>query len=85
MHELDSYDEKAIEIRKQCELICNWFLDNKCSIRQCAENVCIPKSTIHTYIHTYIKRYYDDEYMQIIRILQYNRKYRSRCRSSWIK
>lgn len=75
--------QRCLQIREQCEDICDWMLNYKCSIRQCAEELCISKSTVHNYIHSYIKCYYDEEYCQIKRILQFNRQYRRKPRKYW--
>ena len=88
MYDLEDYSDldtinRCLKIRKQCEEICNWMLNYKCSIRQCAEELCISKSTVHNYIHSYIKCYYDEEYCQIKRILQFNKQYRMRPRKYW--
>ena len=67
---------RVLRIRKKCDSITNWMIDNKCTIRSCADNLNIPKSTVHRYIHTYIRVYYDDEYCQLLRLLDYNIKHR---------
>lgn len=85
MYNLEDYDEKSIEINRKVKAIFTWIIDEKCSIRQVAEELCIPKSTVHTYIHTYIKHYYDEEYQQIIRILRYNKQNRCMPRKYWKK
>ncbi len=80
-----SYEKllKIYKIRSQCQAICTWFLDEKGSIRLCSEALCIPKSTIHTYIHTYIRSYFNEEYVQIMNILKYNKKYRTTPHKYW--
>ena len=60
--------ERLLKIKHQCDEICAWFLNEKGSIRMCAKNVCMSKSLVHKYIHTYIKKYYDEEYQQILDI-----------------
>lgn len=84
MYDLDVNDDTSARIRKDCEAICNWFLDYKGSIRQCSEELCISKSRVHTYIHTYIIYYYNEEYCQIQKLLNYNKKNRTRPRRFWI-
>ena len=59
------------------------MLNEKGSIRMCSDNIAVSKSKIHSYIHTYIKRYYDEEYKQIVRILKYNKRYRTKPRRLW--
>lgn len=71
------------KLRSRCESICEWMLSNKCSIRQAAEELCISRSTLHRFIHTYIRDYYDEEYRQILRLLDYNRKERFKPRKYW--
>ena len=75
---------QVLSVKHKCEEICEYMLDYKCSIRQASQELCIPKSTIHTYIHTYIKTYYNEEYLQIKRLLRYNRQERTRPRKYWV-
>lgn len=67
--------EFAYQIINRCKVIIRYILDEKMSIRQCAAESCISKSTVHRYIHSYICMYYDEEYVQIKRILKYNQKH----------
>lgn len=85
MIDLDEYTPEVYEIRNKCQTICDYIIDEKCSIRQAEKELCISRSTIHQYIHTYIKRYYDEEYMQIIRILKYNKNNRFKQRKYWTR
>lgn len=75
--------EKIIKTKKTCKYICNWFLNEKGSIRMCAKNLCLSKSLVHVYIHSYIKTYYFEEYQQIMRILKYNSHYRTKPHKYW--
>ena len=61
-------------ITSRCEEIIRLFLDQRMTIRLCAENMLLSKSTVHNYIHTKIKDRYPVEYDQIRRKLQYNSK-----------
>lgn len=89
-YDYDEYDElgifvsnKAYAVKKICDDICDYFLNEKATIRMVEKELCIPRSTIHRYIHTYIKRYYDEEYCQIVRLLRYNKQYRTKPRKYW--
>ena len=60
MYELEDYSDldtinRCLKIRKQCEEICNWMLNYKCSIRQCAEELCISKSTNVTMMKSIVR------------------------------
>lgn len=43
--------EKILKTKKTCKDICNWFLNEKGSIRMCAKNLCLSKSLVHVYIY----------------------------------
>lgn len=73
----------ARQIKTDCERVCDYMLNYKCSIRQASQELCIPKSRIHWLIHTYIEEYYNEEYHQIVKLLRFNKKYRSKPRKSW--
>ena len=74
---------KIKSIKSQCQSIIDYMLNEKGSLRQCSEETGIPRSTVHMRIHTYIKRYYNEDYTQIVKILKFNSKYRRRPRHSW--
>lgn len=80
------YDEsaKSIKIRTECKMICHCMLNTGCTIRECEQATGIPKSTVHALIHSYIERYYSSEYTAIVKILEYNRTYRSKPKSAWL-
>lgn len=83
-YELSPYQQNvALEIKSKCESICDWMLNEKCTIRQAAQELGISKSWIHRLIHTYIKRFYPEEYQQLIRLLRYNKKERVKPRRCW--
>ena len=44
---------EVFRIRKICEDIASWMINEKCSLRMCAKELGYSKSTIHKYIHTY--------------------------------
>lgn len=77
------YDENAKTINNKCKIICEWLLDNKCSLRDCEKEIGISKSQIHRLIHSYIKRYYDEEYYQIVKLLNWNKKERFKQKKYW--
>lgn len=85
MYNLYEGSDRSLYIRRRCEMICEYIIDNRCSIRQASQNLMIPKSTVHSYIHSYIKSYYYIEYNQIMNILKYNKKYRGKPRKYWSK
>lgn len=74
---------EVFRIRKICEDIASWMINEKCSLRMCAKELGYSKSTIHKYIHTYIRIFYEEEYAQIVTILRWNKKYRFQPRSRW--
>ena len=74
----------VLNVKHKCEEICQYMLDYKCSIRQASQELCIPKSTLHNYIHSYVKTYYDEEYVQIKRLLRYNKQERTKPRKYWV-
>lgn len=83
MIDLYEYSERSFELDRKLKEICKYIIDYKYSIRQTAEESCIPRSTVHYYIHNYISYYYDEEYQQIKTILRYNKQHRSMPRKYW--
>lgn len=75
--------DKIYHIRSICESICEYFLNEKGTIRMCSREIGWSKSTIYNYIHSYIREYYSEEYAQIVKILNYNRRNRSKPRKYW--
>lgn len=71
------------QITADCSQISFYLLDYQMSIRQVAKETGMSKSKIHQYIHTYIREYYDEDYVQIKRLLKYNKKYRAMPRKYW--
>lgn len=59
------------------------MLNEKCSIRDCAKDVGMPKSTVHKYIHTYIRDGWDEEYQEIKVILRWNKRERFKPKKYW--
>ena len=84
-HDLECWweDPAAEKLKKDCESICDWMLNEKCSIRQCAENIGLSKSYVHQLIHSYIRVYYLEEYDQIVRLLRFNSEERTKPRKYW--
>ena len=81
---MDGYQlERVLDIRSKCERIIDWMLNEKCSIRDCAKDVGMPKSTIHQYIHTYIRDGWDEEYQEIKVILRWNKRERFKPKKYW--
>lgn len=62
--------EDVYRIREICEQIIDLIVNYDKSIRQCSDELLMPRSTIHEYIHTYIKIYYNDEYQSVKRHLK---------------
>lgn len=59
------------------------MLNEKCSIRDCAKDVGMPKSTVHEYIHKYISAGWDEEYQEIKVILRWNKLERFKPKKYW--
>lgn len=80
----EAVESHVLEVKYKCEEICQYMLDYKCSIRQASQELCIPRSTLHNYIHSYVKTYYNEEYLQIKRLLRYNKQERAKPRKYWV-
>ena len=76
----EDMQSQVLSVKHKCEEICRYLLDYKCSIRQASQELCIPRSTLHSYIETY----YDEEYLQIKRLLRYNKQERAKPRKYWV-
>ena len=86
MQNLQSYYrslQKDDIVKNRCEEIIAMFLDQRMTIRLCAENMLLSKSTIHNYIHTKIKYRYPIEYQEIKHKLQWNSKHLCINRKYW--
>lgn len=70
-------------ITSRCEEIISMFLDQRMTIRLCAENMMLSKSTIHNYIHREIKERYPDEYLEIKTKLRWNSAHLCMPRKYW--
>ena len=70
-------------ITSRCDEIIRMFLDQRMTIRLCAENMMLSKSTVHKYIHTKIKDRYPDEYDKIRNKLRWNSKHLCVNRKYW--
>lgn len=79
----DKEYQKFNIINEYCNSIIEMFQQNYMSIRICADNLMIGKSTVHRYIHTYIRVYYYEDYLRILTRLEYNKKYRCMPRKYW--
>lgn len=56
--------------------IYSYIVDYKWTIRKVADNIDIPRSTVHYIIHHYIKKYDYCMYQEICNQLNYNFKHR---------
>ncbi|MBE5757701.1 MAG: stage III sporulation protein D [Clostridiales bacterium] len=63
-------------MRKREELFAIYIIDNKCTIRKCAENFNIGKSTVHNDISKKLKITNKFLYYQVYKILNLNYKER---------
>lgn len=77
------YSIESANRASTCEDIISFLLENRTSIRECSENLEIPKSTVHHYIHTYIRYNYPEEYQEITNLLKFNSRYRTKPRRFW--
>ena len=86
MQDLQSYYhslQKDDIVKNRCEEIIALFLDQRMTIRLCAENLCMSKSNVHFYIHHKIKDRYPDEYQVIRNKLKWNQKHLCVNRKYW--
>ena len=52
--------------------IANYILENKCTVRECAQVFGISKSAIHSYMNTKLKYIDIDLYQEVRSVLEYN-------------
>ncbi len=52
--------------------IANYILENKCTVRQCAQVFGISKSAVHSYLNTKLKYIDIDLYEDVREVLEYN-------------
>ncbi|MDE7191474.1 MAG: sporulation transcriptional regulator SpoIIID [Clostridia bacterium] len=52
--------------------IANYILENKCTVRQCAQAFGISKSAVHSYLNTKLKYIDIDLYEDVRGVLEYN-------------
>ena len=52
--------------------IANYILENKCTVRSCAEAFGISKSAVHSYVNTKLKYIDIDLYEEVRQVLEYN-------------
>lgn len=70
-------------VTQRCEDIIDMFLNQRMTIRLCAENLCMSKSCVHYYIHHKIKDRYPEEYQIIRNKLKWNQKHLCVNRKYW--
>lgn len=58
-------------------------IDNRCTIRQCADNLMISKSSVCWCIHNVLPDVDPDMYSEVKAVLNYNSKYRRMARKYW--
>ena len=76
-------DDDRIRIKRLCEKIIKYLVDYKMTLRETAENIDEPLSTIDRYVHTAIKTNYPIEYQRIVKILDWNKIHRFRPKKYW--
>ena len=76
-------DKDRIRIKKLCEQIIEYLTDYKMTLRETAENLDEPLSTIDRYVHTAIRINYPTEYRRIVKILDWNKSHRFRPKKYW--
>ncbi|MDE6276394.1 MAG: sporulation transcriptional regulator SpoIIID [Clostridia bacterium] len=63
-------------MREYCDTtiiaIANYILENKCTVRACAQAFGISKSAIHSYMNTKLKYIDIDLYEEVRAVLEYN-------------
>ena len=63
-------------MRDNCDLIvvsiANYILENKCTVRACAQAFGISKSAVHSYVNTKLKYIDIDLYDEVRKVLEYN-------------
>ena len=63
-------------MREYCEgtivTIANYILENKCTVRECAQVFGISKSAIHSYMKNKLKYIDIDLYQEVRSVLEYN-------------
>lgn len=52
--------------------IAHYILENKCTVRQCAQVFGISKSAVHSYVNTKLKYIDIDLYGEVRAVLEYN-------------
>ena len=52
--------------------IAHYILENKCTVRQCAQAFGISKSAVHSYVSAKLKYIDIDLYDEVRRVLEYN-------------
>lgn len=75
--------QEELEFKQTIKTIKDSIIDNKWTLSQASENLCIAKTTLHRYIHSYIKVYYYEDYEVICSILKFNKEYKFKPKSKW--
>lgn len=84
MLDLDNdYSKEALKMRKDVEEILQYIIDNRCSLRQVADNFPFSVSTIDRWIHTYGKTYFYEKYSIVRAILKNNKDNLFKPRKQW--
>lgn len=76
-------DEDRIRIKQLCCQIIEYLTDYKMTLRETAENLDEPLSTIDRYIHTAIRMNYPTEYQRIVKILDWNKIHKFKPKKYW--
>lgn len=75
MIDILDYSEDSLRIQSILDQAFVYIVDYGMSLRQAADEMCVSKSTLHTYIHQYLPDYDDDKWCQVKRRLQITKKY----------
>lgn len=73
---IESYYNEIVNQQKREDRIlaeADWFIDNRTSIRDVADNFSIGKSTVHRDFTIYLKHLDYDKYKEVMSILHYNK------------
>ena len=84
MLDLDDYSDESLEMRKTVQELLQYIIDNRCSLRQVADNFPdYSVSMISRYISTYGKMYFYDEWTLVNAILKNNKENLFKPRDQW--
>lgn len=65
MIDILDYTEESLKIRKILDQAFIYIVDYNWSLRRTAKEMCVSKTTLHTYIHKYLPYYDDDKWVQV--------------------